>query len=314
MKKMKKVFALGLAVLMSLCLLSAGAGAAEKPLAITYVKSPLNIPSILEKRLGLLEAEFGPLGYAVSHPEITSGAQQSQAMAAGSVQVANCIGGTSLLIAAAQGLDIRIAGIYSRSPRSFCLVVKDPAIRTVADLKGKKVAGPKGTVLHQLLLAGLKREGMEASQVEHIEMGIPAAVAALMSGSIDGALAAGPLALKALEGGARVLFNGEGLVEGTIVIGVSGAALRERDDLARRMIDVHRRALAYAKEHPEETVKIVGEETGLSTEQVLEMEKLYDFDPTVRSEDLAELERTMRFLVDEGLATRSVDPASLLVR
>ena len=230
------------------------------------------------------------------------------------VQVVNCIGGTSLLIAAAQGLDVRIAGIYSRSPRSFCLVVKDPAIRTVADLKGKKVAGPKGTVLHQLLLAGLKREGMEASQVEHIEMGIPAAVAALMSGSIDGALAAGPLALKALEGGARVLFNGEGLVEGTIVIGVSGAALRERDDLARRMIDVHRRALAYAKEHPEETVKIVGEETGLSTEQVLEMEKLYDFDPTVRSEDLAELERTMRFLVDEGLATRSVDPASLLVR
>ena len=49
-------------------------------------------------------------------------------------------------------------------------------------------------------------------------------------------------------------------------------------------------------------------------EQVLEMEKLYDFDPTVRSEDLAKLEKTMRFLVDEGLATRSVDPASLLVR
>ena len=41
--------------------------------------------------------------------------------------------------------------------------------------------------------------------------------------------------------------------------------MKERDDLARRMIDVHRRALAYAKEHPEETVKIVGEETGLST-------------------------------------------------
>ena len=190
---MKRFFALGLGVIISLCLLAAGAGAEEKLLAITYVKSPLNIPSILEKRLGLLEAEFGPLGYAVSHPEITSGAQQSQAMAAGSVQVANCIGGTSLLIAAAQGLDVRIAGIYSRSPRSFCLVVKDPAIRTVADLKGKKVAGPKGTVLHQLLLAGLKREGMEASQVEHIEMGIPAAVAALMSGSIDGGRCAGAL-------------------------------------------------------------------------------------------------------------------------
>ena len=30
-------------------------------------------------KMGLLEAEFGPLGYAVSHTEITSGAQQSQA-------------------------------------------------------------------------------------------------------------------------------------------------------------------------------------------------------------------------------------------
>lgn len=311
---MKKFFARCLGVFASLCLMSAHAGAAEKGLAITYVKSPLNIPSILEKRLGLLEAEFGPLGYVVSHPEITSGAQQSQALAAGSVQVANCIGGTSLLIAAAQGLDIRIAGIYSRSPRSFCLVVKDPAIRSAADLRGKKVAGPKGTVLHQLLLAGLKRDGLEASQVEHIEMGIPAAVAALMSGSIDGALAAGPLALKALEGGARVLFNGEGLVEGTIVIGVSGAALEERPDLAERMVGVHRRALAYAAEHPEETVTIASEETGLAPEQVREMAKFYDFDPEIRPEDIAELERTMRFLVDEGLATRFVDPASLIVR
>ena len=311
---MKKVLAFLFCVLVSLCPLSADAEAADKELAITYVKSPLNIPSILEKRLGLLEAEFGPLGYAVSHPEITSGAQQSQAMAAGSVQVANCIGGTSLLIAAAQGLDIRIAGIYSRSPKSFCLVVKDPAIRSAADLKGKKVAGPKGTVLHQLLLAGLKREGLDASQTEHIEMGIPAAVAALMSGSIDGALAAGPLALKALEGGARVLFNGEGLVEGTIVIGVSGAALKERPDLAKRMLDVHRKALGYAAEHPEETVTLASEETGLSPEQVREMAKLYDFDPTIRQEDVAELERTMGFLVDEGLATRFVDPASLIVR
>ena len=64
---MKKVLAFLFCVLVSLCPLSADAEAADKELAITYVKSPLNIPSILEKRLGLLEAEFGPLGYAVSH-------------------------------------------------------------------------------------------------------------------------------------------------------------------------------------------------------------------------------------------------------
>jgi sulfonate transport system substrate-binding protein len=288
--------------------------AGEKPFAVTYVKSPLNIPSIIEKRLGLLEAEFGPLGYTLSHPEITSGAQQTQAMAAGSVQVANCVGGTSLLLAASQGLDIKIAGIYSRAPKTYSLLVKDPSIQTIADLKGKKVAGPKGTVLHQLLLAGLKKAEVSPQDVEHIEMPIPTATAALMSGSIDGALAAGPAALKAVEGGARVLFDGEGLVEATILIGVSAKVLEELPDLPQRMMNVHRKALAYAAENPEEATKIVSEETEISPEQVEEMAKFYDFDPEIREQDIKELENTMQFLIEAELATKYVDPASLIVR
>jgi sulfonate transport system substrate-binding protein len=297
-------------------LLSAGftALAGEKPFAVTYVKSPLNIPSIIEKRLGLLETEFGPLGYTLSHPEITSGAQQTQAMAAGSVQVANCIGGTSLLLAASQGLDIKIAGIYSRAPKTYMLLVKDPSIKTIADLKGKKVAGPKGTVLHQLLLAGLKKGEVPPLDVEHIEMPIPTATAALMSGSIDGALAAGPAALKAVEGGARVLFDGEGLIEATILIGVSAKALEELPDLPQRMVNVHRKALAYAAENPEEATKIVSEETEISPDQVKEMAKLYDFDPEIREQDIKELENTMQFLIDADLAVKYVDPASLIAR
>ncbi len=308
---MKKVTIL-LILLACLVALPARSEAAPKELAVTYVKSPLNIPSILEKRLGLLEKEFE--GYTLSHPEITSGAQQTQAIAAGSVQVANCVGGISVLLAASQGLDIKIAGIYSRSPESFCLLVLDPAIKTAADLKGKKVAGPRGTVLHQLLLAGLTKAGVPADGVEHIEMGIPNAVSALMSGSIDGALAAGPLAAKAIAGGARVLFNGSGLVEGTIVIGVGGQALKDMPDLARKMVDVHRKALAWADANPEETLKIVGEEVGITPEQVKEMAKLYDFAPEIREQDVKELENTMKFLIDQGLATKHVDPSSLIVR
>jgi sulfonate transport system substrate-binding protein len=291
-----------------------GADAAGKELAVTYVRAPLNIPSILEKRLGLLEEEFGPLGYTLSHPEITSGAQQTQAIAAGSIQVANCVGGISVLLAASQGLDIRIAGIYSRSPLSFCLLVRDPAIKTAADLKGKKVAGPKGTVLHQLLLSGISKAGLTALDVEHIEMPIPTAVSALMSGSIDGALAAGPGAQKAVESGARVLFNGEGLVEGTIVIGIGGKALEEMPELPQRMLAVHKKALAYADEHPEEALKIVSEEVEIPPEQVREMAKLYDFDPEIREQDVKELEATMKFLIDQGLAVKYIDPASLFVR
>ena len=315
-------------IILSLCALvlsvASSVGAEEKILAITYVKQPLNIPSILEKRLGFLEEAFTPLGYKLSHPEITSGPQQAQAMAAGSVQVANCIGGTSLLLAASQGLDVKIAGIYSRAPKAFMLLVRGSSsqdtpsgqnikeIQEIRELKGRKIAGPKGTVLHQMWLAALNKAGMAASDVEHIEMSIPASIAALMSGTIDGALAAGPGAAMALDSGARVLFDGEGLIEGTIVIGVGGKILREFPALPQMMRDAHHKALAYEKAHPKEALKLVSEETGLSDQQIGAMRGLYDFDPEVRSEDIAELERTMQFLLDVGLATTRVDPATLL--
>ncbi len=188
------------------------------------MKSPLNIPSIVQKRMELFEKEFGPAGIAVGHPEITAGPKQTQAMAAGSVDFANCVGGTSVIIAASQGLDIKIVGIYGRSPKAFTLLVNDPAVKSLADLKGKKIAGPKGTVLHQLLVAALMKEGMKYDDVQHIEMGIPHGVAALFGGSIDGALAAGPSVADALSKGARVLFTGEGLVDATTVVAVRGGA------------------------------------------------------------------------------------------
>lgn len=151
--------------------------------------------------------------------------------------------------------------------------------KEVSDLLGRKVAGPKGTVLHQLLLAGLDRAGVNPLDVGHIEMGIPEAVAALMSGTIDGALAGGPAALKAMENGARTLFDGEGLIEATILIGVSPGALKEIPDLPARMVKVHRGALAYAASH-----------------------------------HIKELENTMKFLIDAELATKYVDPATLIAK
>ena len=118
------------------------AAADIKELNITYVKSPLNIPSIVQKRMELFEKEFGPAGIAVGHPEITAGSKQTQAMAAGSVDFANCVGGTSVIIAASQGLDIKIVGIYGRSPKAFTLLVDDPAVKSLADLKALAVYRP----------------------------------------------------------------------------------------------------------------------------------------------------------------------------
>ena len=54
------------------------------------------------------------------------------------------------------------------------------------------------------------------------------------------------------------------------------------------------------------------EETGLTPEAVKAMLPLYDFDPTLRPSDLAELERTQDFLMENGMMQRKVDLKGLV--
>lgn len=297
-----------------LCLVSVlPAGAAEK-IALTYVKAPLNVPSIVEKKLELFEKAFAADGIDVVYPEITAGPAQTQAMAAGSIQFANCLGGTSALLAASAGVDLKIIAVYSRAPEAFVLLAKDPSVTSVADLKGKKVAGPKGTVLHQLLATALKEASMGADDVQFLSMGLPEGVAALLSGSVDAALAAGPAAYKAQEAGARVVVDGRGLVDATTVIAVAGPFLREHPDRVRRFLDVHRQALTFMKEDKERAFSLTAEETGLDVSAVEAMFPLYDFDPEIRPSDVEELKRTQDFLVENGLMEKTVDVDALVTR
>ena len=126
-------------------------------LTITHVTSPLNVPSIIQKNKNMFAEEFKANGkeMTVNYAEITSGADQTQALASGDVDILYAVGGTSVVSAAANGADIKILNMYSRSPKAFCLYSKDDSIKSAEDLRGKTIAGPTGTNLHQLLVAYL---------------------------------------------------------------------------------------------------------------------------------------------------------------
>jgi sulfonate transport system substrate-binding protein len=285
------------------------APAAAKPgaISITYVKAPLNVPSILEKKLASFDKEFGKDNIKVSYPEITVGSKQTEALAAGSLDFAHCLGGTSAILAAANGVDLKIISMYSRAPKAFVVLVNGPAIRSVADLKGKKVAGPKGTILHQLILAALAKQGLRPDDFQFVSMDLPSSAAALMNGSVDAALSAGPDAIRAEKAGARILTNGEGLVEATIVTAVRGDFLNKHPDLVQRFLRTHQAAVAHIKANPDEALQLTAAETGLPPETVRQMLPWYDFDPTIKPSDIAELKRTQDFLIQNGMLKKSIE-------
>ena len=314
----KKLIALGLSVVTALTLLTGCGGekkaevAPLKELKVTYVKSPLNIPSIVDKNNQTLVKGFGKDKITVTFPEINSGAKQTEALASGSLDVCSALGGTSAILAASNGVDVKVVGIYSRAPKAFNIMVKDEAIKSPRDLQGKKVAGPKGTILHQILVAALDKNGLKPEAVNFVSLGIPASVNALLSGEVDAALVAGSDVLRAQKAGARVLANGEGLVDATIVIGVSGKLLKEHPEAVRKYLALHQENIDFMKKDEAKAFAFTAKETGLQLDEVKIMAPWYDFSTKITEADIKDLGATQDFLLKMGMQQKRIDIKSML--
>ena len=170
------------AVAVSAC---AAAFAADMPksISITYVKAPFNLQNIVMKERGMLEKAFEKYGTRVKWHTITSGAKQAQAMAAGSIDVSAVMNTASFLMGNGAGSTIYIADGVAHPTDTFAIVGPKGKTLSIKELRGKKVAGPRGTVLHQLLVAALKKEGMTINDVQFISMDPAPALSALLTPS-----------------------------------------------------------------------------------------------------------------------------------
>ena len=273
-------------------------------LSVTYVKSPLNVPSIVEQDQEIFASVFSPMGYDV---------QYSQALASGDIQFLNAVGATSVILSASNDADIKIMSIYSRSPKAFKLFAKDDSIKTAEDLKGKKVAGPKGTILHELLVAYLNNAGMTEDDIEFMAMGIPDAQAPLAGGSVDAALLAGPTAYNMEKDGFYVVTDGEGLTEATIVTATSEKFYEEHPELVKAFLTAQKQVLDEMDADHAAAVSATAKATGLEEAAVEEMYGLYDFDMEIKDSDIEAMEKTEKFMEDTGMIENPVDVASLIL-
>ncbi len=317
---MKRIFVMLLSVMMIFSFAACGEKSDGESvytvdtITMTYVKAPLNVPSIVEKALGSFEAAYSDLGLGFAYSELTSGADQTAALASGDIQILNAVGGTSVILSYANGADIKIISMYSTSPKAFCLYSVDDSIKSPEDLRGKTIAGPKGTNLHELLAAYLATEDMNIDDVNFVSMDIPSAFAALESGSVDCALQAGANAHNCFAAGYNLVTDGEGLIDGTILT----AATQDFYDKNRDIIDVfqsvQRDILTYINENYDEAMVMVQEETGLDAEVVEDMFALYDFRMEVTQEDITALQNTADFMLDSGLIENTVDASALFLK
>ena len=204
--------------------------------------------------------------------------------------------------------------MYSRSPKSFCLFSADDAINSPEDLKGKTVAGPVGTILHELLAAYLASGNLTIEDVNFVNSSIPDALAALSGGSADCALLAGAAAYNAANNGTHLVTNGEGLVEATITCATTQAFYDEHQDVVEQFLKGQKAVLDYIDENTDEAIEETAEFLDLTPEAVEDMYANYDFDMTIRDTDIESMENTVQFMLDSGMIDNPVDVESIVIR
>lgn len=280
-------------------------------LVFTYVTAPLNVPSIVEKDQGIFADAFGEMGIDVEYAEITSGADQTQALASGDVQVLYAVGSSSVILSAANGADIKVVNMYSRSPGAFCLYTKDDSLTTPESLAGKTIGGPVGTNLHELLAAYLATADMTIDDVDYVNMTIPDAMAALEGGSLDVAMLAGATAYQAEQSGYHLIADGEGLIDADIAVAVTGKFYDEHPEIIEKLTEAQETIADFMENNHDETMEIVAEALDLDVEAVESMYADYDFSIDVTDKDKEGFQKTADFMLEADMIENELDVNSL---
>ena len=188
-----------------------GAFAQAKPrvLRVGHQKGWL---SILKGR-GTLEKELAPLGVSVTWTEFNAGPVQLEALNVGAIDFGD-VGEAPPIFAQAAGAPLVYAGATVPRPKLEAIIVpKGSPIKTVADLKGKRIAYNKGSNVQYFLVKLLEKNGLKYGDVQSIFLPPPDARAAFEKGAVDAWIIWDPFlaaAQKTLD--AQLLADASGVV------------------------------------------------------------------------------------------------------
>lgn len=292
----------------------AQAGGASIRLRVTYNPIPFNAPTILMHRQ-VLQERMDALGVEVEWVSgLLKGSLMTESMAAGELDIASVMGGTSAVVSYAGGRDIVLVAGYSRAPQGFGIAVRpDSPIQEVADLKGKTVVGPVGTEVHYLLARALEEAGLSLKDVELRNDLVPNTISYVMSGSADAALVVEP-AMSAYEhqGKIRVLRTGEGLMPGATFVAVRGSFLREHPDVVLEYLRAQIEAVEQVRRMGAEIHPLAAEELDMPLPVIERVAQKYTFDVDLGPQAISDLQRVADFLHDQGLIRRAVDVREMI--
>jgi sulfonate transport system substrate-binding protein len=275
-------------------------------------------PVAAAKNDGSLAKDLAKVGAKVQFTgQFPAFAPAAEAINAGALDAAQ--GSISSAIGAlAQRPSFKVFAAQLDNASSEGILIKDPNIKTVADLVGKKVAvNPKGTGEY-LLLKALEKNGVDPSKVKRVYLGAADGATAFSSGKVDAWAAWGDFVATAKGKGARLVADGAQVgSENDTTYSISSSFLKAHPATVKAFYD-NIRAHSLA-EHSDPQAAVAKENTGVI--------KLDDKAAAILAENyrtqqpIAPIDANFRkrfgdvagFFAQQGVIPSGLDPATFTV-
>jgi len=264
---------------------------------------------------GYLEEYLNPLGYTAKSSAFVGAAPAiHEALVAGDLDYVVYAGFAGVL-GKSNGIDTQLLAVTSFSSQWRLIASVDSGIKSIEDLKGKKVAYTRGAAPHMYLIKTLEEGGLTFENIEAVNMTIPDSLSAVAGGAVDAAVVSGGQETSLVqEGRATILHIGfnadkDTYYEPMVLIGRTGA-IEENKAAAVAITKAFFKAKDKIAEDTGAYYQLSADRSGNPLEIVLataEEDLDIAFPLTLDQTYINSLKQIQEFLISNELAVNKVD-------
>jgi len=249
-------------------LLSVGLGAPASAQALKEVRIGFQKAGIFPvvKQRGTLEAALKSRGITVRWVEFQFGPPILEAINTGNVDFGYTGDAPPIFAQAARANLLYVAAVPSAGYNQGIVVPADSPIKTLADLRGKKVGFAKGSSAHNTTVAALEKAGLAYTDITPVTLGPADAVAAFAGGNIDAWAIWDPYLALAENGKVRVIAFSKDVQESNSFFLANKDFTSQHADIVALLNQTFAEEGKWAAEHKPEVATALREATGVDKE------------------------------------------------
>jgi sulfonate transport system substrate-binding protein len=231
-----------------------------KEIRIGYQKNGV---LVIARQQATLESHFAPQGIEIKWVEFSSGPPMMEAMNAGSIDY-GAVGDSPPVFAQSAGANIVYAAGESITNGQGILVQSNSPIRSIADLRGKRVGFTKGSSAHNIVVQALEKAGLGYGDITPVYLTPPDGGPAFANGSIDAWSIWDPyFAIGETKQGGRILVNASDVTKSNSFYIANRDFAKNHGAVLQQIIDVTTATAKWAEAHRDEVAKSLSAVTGI---------------------------------------------------